>query len=134
MKGGNGIDYGFIAQEVESAIGKKTNIVLTDNTEFGMKTLRYVSLLSPLTKAIQEQQEVIEEYKNIIEEYEKRVEYLEKENIQLNNHFKLLLKHLNIEYIKKTTTDGVGNKNEVESFQPIKKQKKAKKDCECYED
>ena len=77
MKQGNGIDYGFIAQEVESAIGKNTNIVLTDNTEFGMKTLRYASLISPLTKAIQEQQEVIEEYKKTVEEYEKRVEYLE---------------------------------------------------------
>ncbi|MBP9803135.1 MAG: tail fiber domain-containing protein [Candidatus Pacebacteria bacterium] len=77
MKDSTGIDYGFIAQEVEEVVGKKTNIVLTDNTEFGMKTLRYVSLLSPLTKAIQEQQEIIENYKKTIQEYEKRVEYLE---------------------------------------------------------
>jgi len=77
MKAGTGTDYGFIAQEVETAIGKPTNIVLTDNTEFGMKTLNYSGLISPLVKSIQEEQLVIENYKKQIEEYEKRVEYLE---------------------------------------------------------
>ncbi len=77
LKGGKGTDYGFIAQEVETAIGKDTNLVLTDNTDFRGKTMRYTELIAPLTKAIQEQQEEIEEYKKQIENYEKRVEILE---------------------------------------------------------
>jgi hypothetical protein len=39
--------------------------------------MRYTNLIAPLTKAVQEQQEIIESYKKTIEEYEKRVEYLE---------------------------------------------------------
>jgi hypothetical protein len=77
MKNSEGIDYGFIAQEVEEAIGKPTNIVLTDNSKEQYKSMRYTNLIAPLTKAVQEQQEIIESYKKTIEEYEKRVEYLE---------------------------------------------------------
>ncbi len=77
MKNSDGIDYGFIAQEVEEAIGKNTNIVLTDNSKEQYKSMRYTNLIAPLTRAVQEQQEIIESYKKTIEEYEKRVEYLE---------------------------------------------------------
>jgi hypothetical protein len=62
--GDGGIDYGFIAQEVESAIGKKTNIILTDNSPEKMKSMRYDDLIAPTVKAIQEQQKQIEDQKN----------------------------------------------------------------------
>jgi hypothetical protein len=61
--GDGGTDYGFIAQEVESAIGKPTNIVMTDNTPEKMKTMRYDDLIAPLVKAVQEQQKQIEDLK-----------------------------------------------------------------------
>ncbi len=79
MKQGNGIDYGFIAQEVESAIGKNTNIVLTDNTEFRGKTMRYTELIAPMTKAIQEQQDEIAGYRARLEALKERVKILESE-------------------------------------------------------
>lgn len=65
--GDGGTDYGFIAQEVESAIGKPTNIVMTDNSPEKMKTMRYDDLISPMVKAIQQQQEQIDELKTQIE-------------------------------------------------------------------
>ena len=77
MKQGNGIDYGFIAQEVESAIGKNTNIVLTDNTEFGGKTMRYEGLIAPLVKAVQEQDLQLINDKKELEDFEKRLVELE---------------------------------------------------------
>lgn len=66
-KNGSGTDYGFIAQDVEEAIGKKTNIILTDNTPEGMKSMRYDDLISPMVKAMQEQQQQIEDLKAQIE-------------------------------------------------------------------
>lgn len=65
--GNEGIDYGFIAQEVEAAIGKPTNIIMTDNTSEKMKTMRYDDLISPMVKAIQEQQQQINELKSQIQ-------------------------------------------------------------------
>ncbi len=82
LKGGKGIDYGFIAQEVENAIGKDTNLVLTDNTDFRGKTMRYTELIAPLTKAIQEQQEEIEGYRARLEILKERARILEED---LNN-------------------------------------------------
>lgn len=65
--GDDGIDYGFIAQEVEAAVGKSTNIVMTANDEAGTKTMRYTDLIAPLVKAVQEQQKQIEELRAQIE-------------------------------------------------------------------
>ena len=58
--GDGGINYGFIAQEVESAVGVPTNIVSTDDTPEKMKTMRYNDLIAPLVKAVQEQQKQIQ--------------------------------------------------------------------------
>lgn len=68
--GDGGLNYGFIAQEVEAAVGKKTNIVMTDNTPEMMKTMRYTDLIAPMVKAIQEQQLQIKEQKERIEKLE----------------------------------------------------------------
>ncbi|MBP9803136.1 MAG: tail fiber domain-containing protein, partial [Candidatus Pacebacteria bacterium] len=77
MKDGTGIDYGFIAQEVEEVIGKKTNIVLTDNTEFRQKSMRYEGLIAPLVKAVQEQDLQLENDKKELEDFAKRLVELE---------------------------------------------------------
>ena len=66
--GDGGIDYGFIAQDVEKAIGKKTNIILTDGTPEQMMSMRYTDLIAPMVKAMQEQQKQIEDLKIQIEE------------------------------------------------------------------
>mgnify|MGYP001570000614 CR=1 FL=1 len=61
MKDGNGeLDYGFIAQEVETALGdRETNMVSTGGGKEKMKSLRYTDLIAPLVKAVQEQQKEI---------------------------------------------------------------------------
>ncbi len=56
--------YGFIAQEVEELLENKiTEIVTTDNTSEQFKYTTYTSLIAPLVKAVQEQQEEINELK-----------------------------------------------------------------------
>ncbi len=79
MKNSDGIDYGFIAQEVEEAIGKNTNIVLTDNSKEQYKSMRYTNLIAPLTKAVQEQQEEIAGYRARLETLKERARVLEQE-------------------------------------------------------
>jgi trimeric autotransporter adhesin len=66
--GDGGTDYGFIAQDVEKAIGKKTNIILTDGTSEQMMSMRYTDLIAPMVKAMQEQQKQIEDLKIQIED------------------------------------------------------------------
>jgi trimeric autotransporter adhesin len=63
-----GLSYGFIAQEVEEALGdRKTKIIDTQKDEEALKFMRYTDLIAPMTKAIQEQQEQIEELRAEIE-------------------------------------------------------------------
>jgi hypothetical protein len=72
--GDDGINYGFIAQEVEQALGKENiNMVLTNNDGIKTKTMRYTELIAPLAKAMQEQQVQIEELRariKILENYQ----------------------------------------------------------------
>lgn len=64
----DGLSYGFIAQEVEKALGdKKTKIIETEKTEEAYKYLRYNDIIPILTKAVQEQQQEIELLKQEIE-------------------------------------------------------------------
>ncbi|WP_111707595.1 tail fiber domain-containing protein [Lutibacter citreus] len=58
----NKLEYGFIAQELKEALknsSSKTNGIITEDTE-GMLSVRYNDLMSPMVKAIQEQNKEIE--------------------------------------------------------------------------
>lgn len=73
-------EYGFIAQEVEtllSASGVANSGLITKDDE-GMLSMRYNDLISPMVKAIQEQQDMIEELKLRNKDLEARLKALEK--------------------------------------------------------
>jgi hypothetical protein len=63
-------EYGFIAQELEIALNKASaaNNGIISKDDAGMYSVRYNDLLSPMVKAIQEQQAQIDEQKKQIEE------------------------------------------------------------------
>lgn len=63
LKDGNGrLDYGFIAQDVELALGGRvTNMVTRQDDAPRTYQLRSADLLAPLVKGMQEQQATIEE-------------------------------------------------------------------------
>ncbi len=64
----DGVSYGFIAQEVESALeGRNTRMIDTQSGPDKLKFMRYDDLIAPMTKAIQEQQAQIEALKKEIE-------------------------------------------------------------------
>ncbi|MCZ8286385.1 MAG: tail fiber domain-containing protein, partial [Bacteroidia bacterium] len=74
------IEYGFIAQEVEtllSASGVANSGLITKDEE-GLLSMRYNDLISPMVKAIQEQQDMIEELKLRNKDLEARLKALEK--------------------------------------------------------
>ncbi len=59
---GNGrLDYGFIAQDIEKALeGRKTNLIMRENNKDRTYKMRGDDLLSPIVKAVQEQQQALE--------------------------------------------------------------------------
>lgn len=59
---GNGrLDYGFIAQDIEKALeGRKTNLITRENNTDRTYKMRGDDLLSPIVKAVQEQQQALE--------------------------------------------------------------------------
>jgi hypothetical protein len=68
MKTGNdNTDFGFIAQEVESLLGDRYNVLDIGGGEERMLSLRYTQLIAPMVKAIQEQQANIEKQQAIID-------------------------------------------------------------------
>jgi hypothetical protein len=55
------IRYGFIAQEVEEALGRSdTDLVRTDNTPEHIKSTTYDAFIAPLVRAVHEQEKQIE--------------------------------------------------------------------------
>jgi hypothetical protein len=69
MKNGNDrIDFGFIAQDIETLIGTNYNVLGIGGTEERMLSLRYTDFIAPMVKAMQEQQVQIDEQKSMIEE------------------------------------------------------------------
>lgn len=62
---GNGrLDYGFIAQELDEALGgRATNMVTQKNDEMKTYQVRHTDLIAPMVKAMQEQQAEIEALK-----------------------------------------------------------------------
>jgi hypothetical protein len=62
MKGGNErVDFGFVAQDVESLLGAGYNLLGIGNTVERRLSLRYTDLIAPMVKAIQQQQAMLEE-------------------------------------------------------------------------
>jgi hypothetical protein len=64
LKGGNErIDFGFIAQDIETLLGADYNVLgIGANGERNL-SLRYTDFIAPMVKAIQEQQGMIEQLK-----------------------------------------------------------------------
>jgi trimeric autotransporter adhesin len=61
MRGGNDrIDFGFIAQDVETLLGTGYNVLGIGGTAEHKLSLRYTDLIAPMVKAIQQQQALIE--------------------------------------------------------------------------
>ena len=61
MRNGNErIDFGFIAQEVETLVGTNYNVLGIGGTAERKLSLRYTDFVAPMVKAIQEQQALID--------------------------------------------------------------------------
>jgi Chaperone of endosialidase/Collagen triple helix repeat (20 copies) len=97
MKQGNAkTDYGFIAQELKTVLGDRNVNMLNKDGEF--YTVRYNDLLSPMVKAMQEQQILIEKLKAEVELLKKQqmsaASKLEIENSFLKSDYNIRLKKL----------------------------------------
>ncbi len=97
MKQGNGkTDFGFIAQELKIVLGDRNVNMLNKDGEF--YTVRYNDLLSPMVKAMQEQQAIIENLKSEVEllkaQHLSVVGKLEMENGLLKSDYNNRLKKL----------------------------------------
>jgi len=75
LKGGNQhIDFGFLAQDIETILGTEYNILGIDPTEERKLSLRYTDFIAPMVKAIQEQQTLIEAQGSMIKELKDELE------------------------------------------------------------
>ncbi|WP_394759039.1 tail fiber domain-containing protein [Flavobacterium sp.] len=73
------IEYGFIAQELEQTLNTSdaiNNAIITKD-DSGMYSVRYNDLLSPMVKAIQDQQKIIESQNKRIELLESKIKEIE---------------------------------------------------------
>jgi hypothetical protein len=78
MNNGNGnIDFGFIAQDIESILGTAYNVLDIGGGEERMLSLRDTQFIAPMVRAMQEQQTVIEEQKERIKTLEDRLARIE---------------------------------------------------------
>jgi hypothetical protein len=78
LKQGNGrTDMGFIAQDIETLLGDGYNVLGIGGDRNRTLALRYTDFISPLVKAVQEQQAQIESQKAAIESLTRRLERLE---------------------------------------------------------
>jgi hypothetical protein len=66
--GNDRIDFGFIAQDIETLLGTGYNVLGIDGDTDRMLSLRYTDFIAPMVKAMQEQQAQIDEQKAMIEE------------------------------------------------------------------
>jgi hypothetical protein len=81
LKAGKSLmNYGFIAQEVEKALdGRVTGMVTREKDEMGTYEIDYSSLISPLVKAVQQQQEEIADDKQQIVDLKQLIAAQQKE-------------------------------------------------------
>jgi hypothetical protein len=74
LKNGNDrIDFGFIAQDIETLLGTEYNVLGIGGTEERLLSLRYTDFIAPMVKAMQEQQGIIEEQKDRIRGLEEKL-------------------------------------------------------------
>ncbi len=71
-------EYGFIAQELEQVLNTSgaANSGIINKDDAGMYSVRYNDLISPLVKAVQEQQKLIETQKEDNDKLKKQLEFL----------------------------------------------------------
>jgi len=74
LKDGNErIDFGFIAQDIETLLGTDYNVLGIGGDAERNLSLRYTDFIAPMVKAIQEQQVMIEQLKAEIGELKRRL-------------------------------------------------------------
>ena len=67
IDGNDGLDLGFIAQDIETLLGTEYNILGIGGDTDRTLSLRYTDFIAPMVKAIQEQQELISDLRMEIE-------------------------------------------------------------------
>jgi hypothetical protein len=68
------LSYGFIAQEVEKALGDRaTSMVTQANDEMKTYELNYSSIIAPVVKSIQQQQQEIDDLKQLVAAQQKEI-------------------------------------------------------------
>ena len=68
LSGNDRLDFGFIAQEVESLVGDDYNLLGIGGDPERTLSLRYTDFIAPLVKAVQEQQEIINHQQDELDE------------------------------------------------------------------
>ena len=92
INGDGGVDLGFIAQDVESLLGKEYNILGIDEDEDRTLSLRYTDFIAPMVKAIQEQHKIILELRAEIEALKADIEVVKADRESLQAFQKRALK------------------------------------------
>jgi hypothetical protein len=65
-KGNDRVDFGFLAQDIETLLGEKFNILGIGADQNRTLSLRYTDFIAPMVKALQEQQGQIQQQQEII--------------------------------------------------------------------
>jgi hypothetical protein len=76
-KGNDRIDFGFIAQDVETLVGTKYNVLGIGKDAEHTLSLRYTDFIAPMVKAMQEQQALIDQQKTTITTQQNQIKSLE---------------------------------------------------------
>ena len=102
----NGMQFGFIAQDVEKVfpslvkdvrqpvyrgVDEAGNPKIVENEVIEFKSVNYLGMVPILTKAIQEHETTISDYESKIANYETRLNEMEKKNEELTEKFARLL-------------------------------------------
>jgi len=95
------LNYGFIAQEVEKALGDRaTSMVTQENDEIKTWELNYSAIIAPVVKAIQEQQqEFTDEKANALKKdavYDREISDLKKKNAAQQKEIELIKQQIRI--------------------------------------
>ena len=87
-------EYGFIAQELDEALTKAgaTNNGIISKDNAGMYGVRYNDLISPMVKAIQEQQQMIEVLQQQNKRMQQQNERMQQQNERMQQQIEALQK------------------------------------------
>lgn len=72
-QGNNRVDFGFLAQDIETLLGTDYNVLGIGGDKDRTLSLRYTDFIAPMVKAMQEQQEIIEQQKKVNEQQEESI-------------------------------------------------------------